>query len=151
MKLFQIEEPDGAPVDADAPGVAVGIDIEARGIGRVAIAVGGNAEILPDADGNRTLLVVLGRQPDIAKRLHELLLGLRSRAEKQLARPVTHAVISTDQPAAEISEAAAAAGINVLGIVARADAAALARGAAADEAAVLGAAIRAEDLAPSAE
>jgi len=37
MKLFQIEELDGAPVDADAPGVAVGIDIAPGNVGRVAI------------------------------------------------------------------------------------------------------------------
>jgi hypothetical protein len=142
MKLFQIEEPDGAPVDADAPGVAVGIDIAPGGVGRIAIAVGGNAEILPDADGNRTLTLAPPR---------DLLLALRGRAEKQLARPVTHAVVSTDQAAAGITEAAAAAGINVLGILPRSEASTLARGAASDEAPVLGAAIRAEDLAPTAE
>ena len=142
MKLFQIEEPDGVPVDADAPGVAVGIDIAPGGVGRIAIAVGGNAEILPDADGNRTLTLAPPR---------DLLLALRSRAEKQLVRPVTHAVVSTDQAAAGITEAAAAAGINLLGILPRSEASALARGAASDEAPVLGAAIRAEDLAPTAE
>jgi hypothetical protein len=143
MKLFQIEEPDGAPVDADAPGVAVGIDIAPGDVGRVAIAVGGNAEILPDADGNRTLTLAPRR---------DLLLALRSRAEKQLARPVTHAVIAADNAeAGSVQEAAIAAGILVLGLIARRDAAALARGAAAEEAPVLGAAIRAEDLAPKVE
>ena len=151
MKLFQIEEPDGSPVDRNAPGVAVGIDVEARGIGRVAIAIGGNAEILPDAEGGRSLVVV-GGSADAARRLVELLLGLRSRAEKQLARPVTHAVIATDTAeAALVEEAAAAADLTVLGILPRAEAAALARGTAVEEAAVLGAAIRAEDLAPRGE
>ena len=143
MKLFQIEEPDGAPVDADAPGVAVGIDIGPGGVGRIAIAVGGNAEILPDADGNRTLRLAPHR---------ELLLALRSRAEKQLARPVTHAVIAADKSeAVSVQEVAGTAGITVLGVIPRDDAAALARGAALDEAPVLGAALRAEDLAPKVE
>jgi len=143
MKLFQIEEPEGAPVDADAPGVAVGIDIAPGGVGRIAIAVGGNAEILPDADGNRALTLAPPR---------ELLLALRSRAEKQLARPVTHAVIASDNSeAASAQEAAGAAGITVLGLIPRGDAATLARGAAVDEAPVLGAAMRAEDLAPKVE
>jgi len=143
MKLFQIEEPDGAPVDADAPGVAVGIDIAPGNVGRVAIAVGGNAEILPDGDGTRTLSLALHR---------DLLLALRGRAEKQLARPVTHAVIAVDEAdAAAIAAAAVATGIIVLGVIPRADAAALAGGAAGEEAAVLGAAMRAEDLAPKTE
>ena len=115
MKLFQIEEPDGAPVDADAPGVAVGIDIAPGNVGRVAIAVGGNAEILPDGDGTRTLSRALHR---------DLLLALRGRAEKQLARPVTHAVIAVDEAdAAAIAAAAVATGIIVLGVIPRADAA----------------------------
>ena len=71
MKLFQIEEPDGSPTDAaEGSGAAVGIDIAPGGIGRVAIAVGGNGEILPDADGERTLR---------ARDRTDLLLGLRSR------------------------------------------------------------------------
>ena len=77
MKLFQIEEPDGSPTDVEGVGAAVGIDVAPGGVGRVAIAVGGNGEILPDADGERTLR---------ARDLPDLLLGLRSRAEKQLAR-----------------------------------------------------------------
>src|SRR5579864_7879690 len=100
MKLFQIEEPDGSPADAAAgPGAAVGIDIAPGGIGRVAIAIGGNGEILPDGDGARALRA-LGTT--------ELLLGLRSRAEKQLARPVTHAVIAVGAPERSGVEAAAA-------------------------------------------
>jgi hypothetical protein len=151
MKLFQIEEPDGSPLDSDGPGAAVGIDIEAGSIGRVAIAVGGNAEILPDADGSRSLLVALGRDPSAAKRALLLLLGLRSRAEKQLARPVTHAVIAADKSdRAAIENAVAAAGIAVLQLIARGEAATLAHGAAPEEAAVLGAARRAEDLGPAA-
>ncbi len=70
MKLFQIEEPDGPPLDASGPGAAVGIGIGKEG-GVVAFAVGGNAEILPDADG----ATLLGGTD-----LSALLLGLRARA-----------------------------------------------------------------------
>ena len=142
MKLFQIEEPDGSPTDAaDGPGAAVGIDIAPGGIGRVAIAVGGNAEILPDADGERTLR---------AGGVTDLLLGLRSRAEKQLARPVTHAVIAADSAERPGLEAAAVeASLAVLRVVDRRAAATLATGAAAEDAAVLGAAISAEEMAPA--
>jgi hypothetical protein len=147
MKLFQIEEPDGSPLDAAAgPGAAVGIDIAAGGIGRVAISVGGNGEILPDPDGARSLMVVEEREHNRAMRLASLLLGLRSRAEKQLARPVTHAVIAADlAERAAIEAAAAAAGIAILRLVDRVTAAALARDAAPEEAPVLGAAIAAEE------
>ncbi len=141
MKLFQIEEPDGSPVDAAAgPGAAVGIDIAPGGVGRIAIAVGGNGEILPDADGERALR---------ARGITELLLGLRSRAEKQLARPVTHAVIAADAAERKGLEAAAAsAGLTMLGVLERGGAAARAKGVATEEAAALGAAIAAEDAMP---
>jgi len=148
MKLFQIEEPEGPPLDPDAAGVAVGIDIGPAHVGRVAVAVGGNAEILPDADGSRTLVVVLERERVKANRMLTLLLGLRSRAEKQLARPVTHAVIAADKDAATaIGDAASAAGLTVLRFIERAEAAALAEDPAVEDAAVLGAAVCAEDLA----
>ncbi|HLJ19719.1 MAG TPA: hypothetical protein VKU84_05950 [Stellaceae bacterium] len=141
MKLFQIEEPEGSPLDAaEGPGAAVGIEVAPGGIGRVAIAIGGNGEILPDADGARTL-----QAPDMAA----LLLGLRSRAEKQLARPVTHAVIAAD--AAErgrLDAVARAASLTILRVIDRGEAAAMAKGAAAEEAAALGAAIVAEDAMP---
>jgi Hsp70 protein len=142
MKLFQIEEPDGSPVDAaSGPGAAVGIDIAPGGIGRVAIAVGGNGEILPDADGERIL-----RAAGVA----ELLLGLRSRAEKQLARPVTHAVIAIDNAErAGLDTAATDAGLTVLRLIERGAAARLAKGAAVEEAPVLGAAAAAEDASGS--
>src|SRR5258708_234461 len=49
--LFQIEEPDGTPLDEpDGPGAAIGVDL-AGARGAVAIAVGGNAEILTARDG----------------------------------------------------------------------------------------------------
>src|ERR1700733_12402983 len=99
MKLFQIEEPDGAPLESDGPGAAVGMDISPAAGGTVAIAVGGNAEILPDGDGERRLaapgLVGTDGRLDPAA-LEALLMALRGRAERQLARPVTHAVIAVD-------------------------------------------------------
>ena len=147
MKLFQIEEPDGSPLDAaEGPGAAVGIDIAAGGVGRVAIAVGGNGEILPDADGAHSLRVTPGRTT--AETATALLLGLRSRAEKQLARPVTHAVIAADAAErAGLEAAAAEAGLTVVRVIERRLAAAMVKGAAAEEAAVLGAAVAAEDAA----
>ena len=141
MKLFQIEEPEGAPLSAEGAGAAVGIEM-ADGSAAVAIALGGNAEILPGADGERRLATA---EPD----LEAILLALRSRAEKQLARPVTHAVIATESGRADaaLNAAARAAGLTVLRVVARLDAAG--RDTSAD-AAALGAARLAEDLAPDA-
>jgi molecular chaperone DnaK (HSP70) len=149
MKLFQIEEPDGSLGAPEGPGVAVGIDLDPAGCA-VAVAVGGNAEILPDADG-APRLAAPGPLGD-ADALQAVLLALRGRAEKQLVRPVTHGVIAVAplDPAAEraISAAAEAAGLAVLRLVTRAAAAARAAGAPAGDAAVLGAAIEAETLAP---
>jgi hypothetical protein len=131
MKLFQIEEPDGSPLDSDGPGAAVGIAL-GKGIGAVAIAVGGNAEILPAADGARAVT-----STDLAA----LLLGLRSQAEKQLSRPVTHAVVALPPiEAGPLAVAAVEAGLTVLDIVDP--------GTKPLEAAALEAALRAEDLAP---
>jgi hypothetical protein len=134
-KLFQIEEPDGSPLDPSGPGAAVGIAIAKSGRtlqGAVAIAVGGNAEILPGSDGERVLA-----SSDLA----ELLLGLRSRAEKQLARPVTHAVVMVP-PIEEgpIAVATETAGLALLDTVDP--------GTKPVEAAALEAAALAEDLAP---
>jgi hypothetical protein len=136
MKLFQIEEPDGTPLDSDGPGAAVGIAIgkaaHAPFDGAVAIAVGGNAEILPSAGGERVL-----SQGDLAA----LLLGLRAQAEKQLARPVTHAVIALPPiEAGPLAVAASEAGLTVLDM--------RDPGTKPLETAALEAAILAEDLAP---
>jgi hypothetical protein len=133
-KLFQIEEPDGSPLDPTGPGAAVGIGIRKAGRtleGAVAFAVGGNAELLPSPDGERVLA---------AGDLTELLLGLRSRAEKQLARPVTHAVVMVP-PIEEgpLALAVAAAGLTLLDSVDP--------GSKSVEAATLEAAALAEDLA----
>jgi len=137
MKLFQIEEPEGAPLSADGPGAAVGIDLAALSAA-VAIALGGNAEILPGADGERRLATD-------GQALEVVLLALRARAEKQLARPVTHAVIATPdgRDGAALAAAAKAAGLTVLRVVTQRAAAGGDRGA---DAAALGAARIAEDL-----
>ena len=132
MKLFQIEEPEGPPLDASGPGAAIGIALGAAGAA-VACAVGGNAEILPDADGEDLL-----QEPDLAA----LLLALRSRAEKQLARPVTHAVIAaTPRDDAALARAADAAGLVLLSVCDAAE---------GTVAAALAAAELAETLAPRA-
>jgi hypothetical protein len=135
-KLFQIEEPDGSPPDASGPGAAVGIALGkgARSVltGAVAFAVGGNAEILPSPDGEPLLE---------AQDLAALLVGLRMRAERQLGRPVTHAVVALP-PIEEgpLAIAAEQAGLTILDTVDR--------GTAPLENAVLDAAVSAEDLAP---
>lgn len=146
MKLFQIEEPDGSPLESDGPGMAVGIELARSKGAAVAVAVGGNAELLRGADGT-------ARQPAVdlcdASALGALLLRLRERAEKALARPVTHAVIATDAlddgARQAIAAAAAAAGLDVLRLIEASAVVALARNAAPADAAVLGAAILAED------
>jgi hypothetical protein len=142
VKLFQIEEPDGSPIDPDLPGVAVGIDASGAQA-EVAMAVGGNAVVLGDRDGFALDLPVPGPggSHDDWATLFE---GARIRAERALARPVSHAVValaSLDASSGALVErAAAAAGLTVLRIV-RADAA-------GGETPACAAAILAEDLAP---
>ena len=139
-KLFQIEEPDGSPLDPSGPGAAVGIAVVKAGHslqGAVAIAVGGNAEILPSTDGERVL-----DSGDLA----ELLLGLRSRAEKQLSRPVTHAVVMAP-PIEEGPLALAAAGASLV-LLDTVDPGTKSVEATALEAAVLAEDLAAKDLAP---
>lgn len=132
MKLFQIEEPEGAP-DPDAPGVAVGIHLAPTA--RVALSIGGNAEVLGVAEGTPG----------------EVMAALRERSEKLLARPVTHCVIASDLPdEAAVRAAAEAAGVVVLSIVTAAAARQAADQAASPEAAAFGAARLAEDAAPAA-
>jgi hypothetical protein len=143
MKLFQIEEPDGSPVDPDAPGVAIGIDISSAAA-EVAVAVGGNAALLADREGFALDLAVPKRAAP-AEAWQTLFESARLRAERGLAQPVTHAVLAVASApdaafAALLTAAGAAAGLTLLRIVARA---ALGAGPAA-----LAAAILAEDLAP---
>jgi len=137
MKLFQIEEPDGSPVDPDAPGAAIGIDISGREA-EVAVAVGGNAVLLTDREGFALDLTVPA-PPAPAEDWQRLFEGARLRAERALAQPVTHAVVAmASAPDAALDAHLSAAGLTLLRITApnRTGPAALA------------AAILAEDLAP---
>lgn len=141
MKLFQIEEPEGGPADAEAPGAAVGIDASGALV-EVATAVGGNAAVLADREGFERSLAAL---PAAAEWLG-LMEGVRLRAERALLRPVTHAVIVLAAPpdpaaAQRIAAAAEEAGLVILRLVAVAE---LPPGSAP----VLAAAILAEELAP---
>jgi hypothetical protein len=152
MKLFQIEEPDGSPVDPDAPGVAIGIDIGGAAA-EVAVAVGGNAVVLADRDGFALDLAVPSPAASGEEWQH-LFEGARLRAERSLAQPVTHAVVALAATpdatfAARLLRAGEAAGLSLLRIVARADIPA------SDDRApgppALAAAILAEDMAPRPE
>lgn len=120
MKLFQIEEPDGSPADPDAPGAAVGIDATGR-LAEVGFAVGGNAVIFADREGYQRDIPVppLDAPTDAWRELFE---WTRIRAERNLGRPVTHAVLGLarqpDEAAIAILKgAAAAAGLELLMVV----------------------------------
>ena len=139
MKLFQIEEPDGSPADPDAPGAAIGIDVSGPRA-EVAIAVGGNAALLEDRDGFEVDLTV----PSLTAAMPEwqaLFERARLRAERALARPVTHAVVVADGSLAERLQPAAAAAQLTLLRIATPDTS-------AGESPALEAAILAEELAP---
>jgi hypothetical protein len=147
MKLFQIEEPDGSPADPDAPGAAIGIDAGGD-LAEVAVSVGGNALTLADREGFERALPVPGPDAPLAD-WQALFEGAKLRAERALARPVTHAVLvfaAALDPAlaAELLQASEAAGIELLRIVTAGD---LAPGEAPAEAA----AVLAEDMAPRPE
>jgi hypothetical protein len=144
VKLFQIEEPEGGPGDPGASGAAIGIDA-AGARAEVAFSVGGNALVLDDREGFEQALVVPGNSAGTAA-WQELLEGARMRAERALARPVSHAVIVLAAPpdgrtAAAITEAAADAGLGVLRLVGRGELS-------ADLPPALAAAMLAEELAP---
>jgi hypothetical protein len=139
VKLFQIEEPDGSPADPDAPGAAIGIDVSGPRA-EVAIAVGGNAALLEDRDGFEVDLTV----PSLTAAMPEwqaLFERARLRAERALARPVTHAVVVADGSLAERLQPAAAAAQLTLLRIATPDTS-------AGESPALAAAILAEELAP---
>jgi molecular chaperone DnaK (HSP70) len=151
--LFQIEEPDGSPADEpDGPGAAVGIDLAAPHA-MVAVAIGGNAETLEARDGKPgppTALIRDGSGRVDTAVAAAALLALRGRAERALARPVTHAVIVVGEPLdalgqGAMAEAALTSGLVVTRIMPAAEAAILGNGAA-----VHGAAIAAEDDAAAA-
>jgi hypothetical protein len=147
MKLFQIEEPDGSPADPDAPGAAIGIDASGDLV-EVAIAVGGNAAVLADREGFEHALPIPFPDAPLAE-WQALFEGAKLRAERALARPVTHAVLvfaAALDPAlaAELLQASEAAGIELLRIVTTTDLPASAVPAAAG-------AVIAEDMAPRPE
>jgi hypothetical protein len=144
VKLFQIEEPDGGPVDPNISGVAVGIDVSGTRA-EVAFSVGGNALALDDREGFEQVLAVPGNSTRTAA-WRELFERTRMRAERALARPVSDAVIVLAVPpdgrtTAYLMEAAAGAGLGVLRLLGRDELP-------AGLPAVLGAAMIAEDLAP---
>ena len=147
MKLFQIEEPDGGPADRAAPGAAIGIDAGSAEV-EVAFSVGGNAIVLADREGFERALAV----PDdtaAEAQWEELFEAARIRAERALARPVSHAVVVLGAAAdADFSDklraVAEAAGLTILRLIRKAE---LSAGASA----ALTAAILAEELAPRAE
>jgi hypothetical protein len=144
VKLFQIEEPEGGDADPDAAGAAVGIDASGAVVA-VAMSLGGNAAILPDREGFERVLLAPSAAGS-AIEWHELLEAARLRAERALARPVTHAVVvlaAADDAAvvARIVAAAEQAGLALLRIT---DMAALPAGAAP----ALAAAALAEELMP---
>ncbi|MBV8492580.1 MAG: hypothetical protein JO162_03790 [Alphaproteobacteria bacterium] len=140
MKLFQIEEPDGSSVNPDAPGAAVGIDATGARA-EVAIAAGGNAAVLSDREGFELDLTVPSRSAGMLE-WQSLLEGVRLRAERALARPVTHAVVVVGEAAAErVQSAATPAELVLLRMIAPDQIE-------GGESRVLAAAILAEDLAP---
>jgi hypothetical protein len=122
MKLFQIEEPEGGPTDPNAPGAAIGIDASGK-LADVAFSVGGNPTLLPDREGFESNLVVPAGGAEAAQ-WQELFEAVRLRAERALARPVTHAVIALapeacgSPAAAMIATAAETAGLLVLRLIA---------------------------------
>jgi molecular chaperone DnaK (HSP70) len=147
VKLFQIEEPDGGPADPSAPGAAIGIDASGREV-EVAFSIGGNAVVLDDREGYERSLAV----PDAGAAMaqwKELFEAARIRAERALARPVSHAVVVlaalVDAGLSDkLREAAEMAGLTVLRLIPRGEPS-------AGASAALSAAVRAEDLAPRPE
>lgn len=105
MKLFQIEEPDGSPANREAHGAAVGVDASGTRA-EVAIAIGGNAAVLADREGFELDLTVPSPSSGTPE-WQSLLEGVRLRAERALARPVTHAVVVVGETAAERVQSAA--------------------------------------------
>jgi hypothetical protein len=147
VKLFQIEEPDGGPADPNEAGAAIGIDAGGARA-EVAFSVGGNALMLDDRAGFEQVLPIPAVVAPTAK-WQGLFEGARMRAERALARPVTHAVVvltaAPDVPAAgRLRQAAERAGLELLRLVGRDELS-------AGPTPALAAAILAEDLAPRSE
>jgi hypothetical protein len=147
VKLFQIEEPDGGPVDPNEAGAAIGIDAGGARA-EVAFSVGGNAVILDDRPGFEQTLPVPSTRAQVAT-WQRFLEGARIRAERALARPATHAVvvlaaIPDANAVTRLRQAAEGAGLEVLVVTGRGELP-------ADATPALAAAILAEDLAPRPE
>ena len=147
MKLFQIEEPEGGPTDPTVPGAAIGADFSGA-MAEVAMAVGGNAVIIGDRDGFERALPVPGSDAAEAE-WQELIEGARLRAERGLARPVTHVVLVIPAGAGPglttlVRAAAEQAEVTVLRLIGPDE---IGR----DEQRALAAAILAEELAPRPE
>jgi hypothetical protein len=128
LKLFQIEEPEGGPADPNVPGAAIGIDARSP-IAEVAASVGGNADNLRGFDGGRLDVPSPTAAEKDWQRFFEV---ARFHAERALARPVTHAVISLDGAPDEalerrLSRAAERAGLVLLRIASGLSAAEAAR------------------------
>ena len=146
MKLFQIEEPEGGPADPSAPGAAIGIDATGAEV-QVAFSIGGNPVVLGDREGfERALPVPVGVVAQSQWR--ELLEVAKLRAERALARPVTHAVVVlAEEPepnlADNLHDSADEAGLTLLRVVVKSE-----LPAGLDPS--LAAAMLAEDLAPPA-
>ena len=140
MKLFQIEEPDGGPSDPGTPGAAIGIDASGTEV-EVAFSIGGNAVVLDDREGYERSLAI----PDAGAATalwQELFEAARIRAERALARPVSHAVVVLGADLSDkLYAAAEAAGLTVLRLIRKAELP-------VSTSAALAAAIFAEDLAP---
>ena len=147
MKLFQIEEPDGGPPDPSAAGAAIGIDASTAVV-KVAFSVGGNAVILADREGSERVIPVPAMTAGTPE-WQAVFEAARTRAERALARPVTHAVIALGQTpdvdtANRLRDAADGAGLRLLRLAVAAELRAA-------SALALAAAMLAEDLAPSPE
>jgi hypothetical protein len=116
VKLFQIEEPEGGPADPSAAGAAIGIDASGR-LAEVAFSVGGNGLVLSDREGFEQVLSVPGAVA-IDLEWREMFEKAKVRAERALARPVTHAVVVLDPESAKDADrlraAAREAGLEVL-------------------------------------
>jgi hypothetical protein len=144
MKLFQIEEPDSGLGEDGLPGAAVGIDLSGAAA-VVAFSVGGNAVELNDREEFAKVLPAAAASRTAAE-WQALFEAVRRRAERLLARPVTHAVVvvAGPRPAEDtlsLRAGAAAAGIEPLRLVD-------ANEFGAADAPVLAAARLAEDLMP---
>jgi ribosomal protein L18 len=124
VKLFQIEEPEGGSADPDAPGAAIGIDA-AGTEAQVAFSVGGNAVVLVDREGFERALPVPATT-GAGDEWRQLLEAAKVRAERALARPVTHTVILLADVAdagiaQKVREAASEAGLGVLRLVTKSE------------------------------